>query len=101
MADEIALEGVYAHSDEVVSREIEGETIIVPLTSGIGDMEDELYTLNGTGRAVWSRLDGVKSLAEIAAELRKEFEAPAGAIENDVKGLAAELLKRRMVVRKA
>jgi len=100
MDEKIELAGVFSPSDEIVSREIEGEIIIVPLTSGMGDMEDELFTLNETGRAMWRRLDGEKSLAAIAKELAGEFEAPDGVIEEDVKGLIGELLKRKMVVRK-
>jgi len=42
----ISLDSAYAVSEDVVAREIEGQVIIVPLTAGIGDMEDELYTLN-------------------------------------------------------
>ena len=53
MDEKIELAGVFSPSDEIVSREIEGEIIIVPLTSGMGDMEDELFTLNETGRAMW------------------------------------------------
>jgi len=67
----------------------------VPLKSGIGDMEEELFTLNETGRAIWDRLDGKKNLKEIVAELRNEFEDAAGEIEQDVAGLTAELLNRK------
>ena len=74
--DTITPESVCTPSDDVVSREIEGELIIVPITSGIGDLEDELYTLNDTGRAIWHRLDGQRTLAEIAADLETEFDAP-------------------------
>jgi hypothetical protein len=58
MTDKIDLGKVYRPSEDVVVREIEGEVVIVPLTSGIGDLEDELFTLNETGRAIWSRIDG-------------------------------------------
>ena len=34
-----------------------GEIIIVPLVAGIGDMEDELFTLNDTVKASWGQLD--------------------------------------------
>lgn len=95
---EIKPEAVYAPSDEIVSREIEGEIIIVPLTSGIGDMEDDLYTLNETGRAIWDRLDGKKTVKEAVEELSSEFEAPFQEIEKDVMGLLEELLKRRMII---
>ena len=89
---------IYAPSEDIVAREIEGELIIVPLVSGIGDMEDELFTLNETGRAIWEKLDGKKSLKDVAEELSAEFEASSGEIETDVIGLAEELLKRRMLV---
>jgi hypothetical protein len=85
-------------SEDVVAREIEGELIIVPLAAGVGDMEDELYTLNATGRAVWSRLDGTKTLGDIAGELSAEFGAPREQIEADVVGLVEELARRRIVV---
>jgi hypothetical protein len=92
------LDAVYAPSEDIVARSIEGELIIVPLVAGIGDLEDELYTLNETGKAVWDRLDGKKSLKEVLAELSAEFEAPAGEIEKDLIGLLEELVRRRILV---
>lgn len=91
-------DGVYAPSDDVVAREIEGELIIVPLVAGIGDMEDELYTLNESGKAIWRRLDGKTELSRIIAALSEEYEAPPGEIERDVLGLVEELVRRRMLV---
>ncbi len=101
MDNAVELDGRYVPSEDVVVREIEGELIIVPLVSGIGDMEDELFTLNETGRAVWKRLDGRKTLRDVVAELDAEFDAPAGVLEEDVVGLVEELVKRKMAVRKA
>jgi hypothetical protein len=95
---QIDLDAMYAPSEDVVAREIEGEMILVPLAAGVGDLEDELYSLNETGRAIWNGLNGCRSLRELAAELSREFDASAGEIEADVAGLVAELLKRRMVV---
>jgi hypothetical protein len=100
MENLIDLDSAYGPSEDVVAREIEGEIIIVPLVSGIGDMEDELYTLNETGRAVWLRLDGLRPLRAVVSELAVEFDAPAERIEEDVMGLLGELVRRKMVVRK-
>jgi len=91
------LDAVYAPSEDIVARSIEGELIIVPLVAGIGDLEDELYTLNETGKAVWDRLDGKKKLKEVLAELSAEFDAPAGEIEKDLMGLVEELGRRKIV----
>jgi len=98
METKIELNIAYIPSEHIVAREIEGELIIVPLVSGIGDMEDELFTLNETGKAIWDRLDGQRSLIDIAKELSTDYEDPEGKIEKDVIGLVGELLKRRMVV---
>lgn len=94
----IKSDAVYAVSDDVVAREIEGEIIIVPLVAGIGDLEDELFTLNETGKAIWERLDGRRSLNDVIAELAAEYQAPRGEIETDVLGLVEELSRRRMLV---
>lgn len=91
-------EAKYVPSEDVVARMIEDELIIVPLVAGIGDTDDELYTLNETGKAIWSRLDGKKSLRAVIDELATEFTAPAGEIEKDVLGLVGELTRRKIIV---
>ena len=83
---ELTLGAKCVPSEDVVAREIEGELIIVPLVAGIGDAEDELYTLNETGHAIWRKLNGARTLAQIASELAAEFSAPAGGLERDVLG---------------
>jgi len=100
MEDLIKRDAAYGPSGDIVAREIEGEVVIVPLASGVGDMEGELYTLNETGRAIWRKLDGTKKVREIVAELSEEFEAPPEVLEADVAGLLAELLNRKMVIEK-
>lgn len=92
------LDAVYAPSEDIVARDIEGELIIVPLVAGIGDMEDELFTMNETGKAIWDRLDGKKKLKDVLGELSAEFEAPEGEIEQDLIGLVDELVRRKILV---
>ena len=89
---------VFAPSPDIVARLIEEELIIVPLTSGIGDLEDELFTLNETGKVIWDYLDGKHSIADIIELLDQDFEAENGEIEKDVLGLVEELLKRKILV---
>lgn len=97
METKMDLDKIYIPSTGVVAREIEGELIIVPIVSGIGDIEDELYTLNETGKAIWKRLDGKKSLSQIIEDLSQEFESHSVNIEKDVVGFVRELLKRKML----
>ncbi len=95
---ELGLDAICTPSEDVVAREIEGELIIVPLVAGIGDAEDDLYTLNETGKAIWTRLDGKRTLRAVSAELADEYNSIPGEIEKDMLGLMSELLRRKMVV---
>ncbi len=85
-------------SPDVVARLIEGDLIIVPLTAGIGDLDDELYTLNETGKAVWDLLDGKRTLAQVVSMLAGEYAASEEVLRSDVLGLVDELLKRKILV---
>ena len=103
MADKenkIDVNSIYIPSENIVSREIEDTIIIIPLSSGVGDMEDELYTLNETGKAIWKWLDGNKTVKALSQELATSFEATVETIEEDVTGLLQELLNRKMVIKK-
>jgi hypothetical protein len=97
VSNDILLNTIYEPSDDVVVREIEGELIIVPLVSGIGDMEDDLFSLNETGRAIWDKLGGVKTVEDVITELTGEFDASKDEIEKDVTGFLAELMRRKMI----
>lgn len=92
------LNSIYAPSENVVARDIQGEFIIIPITSGIGDLEDEIFSLNETGRAIWSKLDGKSKLKDVTAQLSSEFEGSPKKIEQDALGVTEELLKRKMLV---
>jgi len=93
-----SLNKVFKPAEEnVVVREIQGEFIMVPIISGIGDLEEAIFSLNETGRAVWRKLDGKRSIKEIAAELAVEYHADYKAIERDVLGVTQELVKRKML----
>jgi hypothetical protein len=98
MTKSIGTDIIFAHSNDVVAREIDGMLIIVPLTSGVGDMEDDLFSMNETGTAIWNMLDGRKTMKEIIAGLKKEYVAGPDEIARDIIGIVDELLKRRMIV---
>ena len=94
----VNLNTIYAPSEDIVAREVAGEFIIIPITSGIGDLEDEMFTLNNTGQAIWNKLDGRRSLKDVVDSLVLEFQEKNSMIEKDSLGLVNELLKRRMLV---
>ena len=85
-------------SADIVARVIDGQIIIIPLVSGVGDMEDELYTLNDTGKDIWDRLDGTRTIEQVVKDLSSEFEASEDVLRTDVLGLVEELLERKILV---
>lgn len=95
---DITADSVCTPSPDVVARDIEGDLVIVPVVAGVGDADDELYTLNETAREVWDRLDGRLTLADVAAALAEEFEVDEEELQRDVVGFARELARRGIVV---
>lgn len=95
----IVMNDVLAISEDVVAREVEGEFLIIPIASGVGDMEDELYSLNECGKAIWDKLDGDKSLELVKKELIDEYDVSAEEIEHDILSFVDELLKRKILVK--
>ena len=95
---EVDMGAHYIPSSDIVARVIEGELIIVPLIAGIGDIDDELFSVNECGRIIWDKLDGNTSLAQIMQSIADRFSAPREEIEKDVRGFIGELLRRKMIV---
>jgi len=93
------LSSIYKLSEDVVARDIHGEFVIIPITSGIGGSDDEIFSLNNFGKAIWDKLDGKRSLKEIAKALASEFQGLEIEIEKDCLGLSGELLKRKMIIK--
>jgi hypothetical protein len=93
----VTLHTVCSPSADVVARDIEGDLIIVPLVAGIGDADDELYTLNATGRAVWDLLDGTRTLSDVVAHLTRQYGGPEVELQSDVLGFATEMVRRGLL----
>jgi hypothetical protein len=98
--DIVDLGSVLAPSDDIVIREIDGKVLLIPLTSGIGDIEHALYTLNKTGLIIWRKLNESKTLEDVVGEIRKEYVGNKAIVEQDVLGFARELFVRGFLIEK-
>ena len=56
-----------------VTREIAGETIIVPVRSHTNDL-DSIYTLNELGTLIWQLLDGRTNVDQIVEAVCREYD---------------------------
>ncbi len=64
---------VYRRSQAVVSRQISGETLVVPIRGKVGDLAS-IYSFNETGSVLWSALEHPKSLENLTSLLCQSFE---------------------------
>jgi hypothetical protein len=71
------------HND-VVTRRIAGETIIVPLRSGVGDL-NFVYTLNEPGTVIWDLLGAGTSVRKIVDAICREFDISEEAAARDIR----------------
>jgi len=76
-----------------VTRRIAGETILVPVTGQVADL-DAVYTLNEVGSFIWYLLDGRRSAQAIADAVCAEYDVTADEAARDVDELLTALEAR-------
>jgi len=86
----------YVQKKEVVARQIEGETIIVPIRKGVGDM-NSVYTLNSVGTSLWHYMAESHSVPEMVERICSEFEVTPGQALGDVEGFIGSLLEENLI----
>ena len=77
-----ALTKCYTKDTDLVTRDVAGETIIVPIKSNVGDL-NSIFTLNEIGTMIWELIDGERSASEIAEAICKTYEVKREIAEKD------------------
>jgi hypothetical protein len=77
------LDTCFAKEKDLVTRDIAGESIIVPIKGHVGDL-DGVFTLNEVGAMIWRLIDGQKSGRQLAEAVKHEYHAEAEEAEDDV-----------------
>lgn len=80
----------YVRSDSVVSRVIAGETLIVPIRRGVGDLAS-IYSLNEIATAIWSAIAEPRSKSEIVQGIQAEFDTASAEVDADVTAFLCEM----------
>jgi hypothetical protein len=86
----------FVRNREVVSRQIDGELIIVPIRRGVGNL-NSLYTLNLVGCVLWEYLGEGHTIPEMVQRVCDEFEVSVGEAQNDIQGFLDSLLEEQLV----
>jgi hypothetical protein len=63
----------FIKEEDLVTRDVPGETIVVPIKSNVGDLSS-IFTLNEIGTVIWGLIDGKRSVSEIAETICKTYE---------------------------
>jgi len=81
---------LYVRSETVVCRIIAGETLIVPIGKGVGDLAS-IYSLNPVATTIWEAISNPRSKREIVQVIAREFEGESAEIERDLEVFLGEM----------
>ena len=77
------IDQVFQKNENFVFRQIDDETILVPIKNNVGDM-GSIYNLNEVGAYIWQHLDGEETLSDIKNKIAVEFEVSPETAEEDL-----------------
>ena len=80
------------NGESVVSRELEGEAVILNLESGV------YFGLNEVGTRIWALIQQGRSLRNVLEALQQEYEVNPQILENDLLQLVEQLQARGLVI---
>ena len=81
---------LFVRSNSVVSRVIAGETLIVPIRSGIGDLAS-IYSLNSSASKIWQSIEKPCSEEEILESMEQQFDCSRTQLTHDITVFLAEM----------
>ena len=77
------LDKCFVKENDLVTRDVAGERIIVPIKGHVGDLEG-VYTLNELGATIWQLITCQTTARELAEAVRNEYDVGAEEAEKDV-----------------
>lgn len=80
----------YVASSGVVSRIIAGELVVVPVRSGVGDL-NSVFVANETATFIWSLLGAGATSQEIVCSLVERYEVDDAEAASDVEAMLSAL----------
>jgi Mrp family chromosome partitioning ATPase len=77
------LDKCFTKENNLVTRDVAGEKIIVPIKGHVGDLEG-VFTLNELGAMIWQLINGQTTAQELIETVRNEYDVGAAEAEKDV-----------------
>jgi len=88
----LTLDASLSQNPEVVSREVEGELVLLDLESAT------YFGLNHVGSRVWTLVGELGSLRKVCESMEREYAVSREQLERDVLSLARELRDKGLLV---
>ena len=79
----LEIDQVFRKNEDFVFRQIDDETILVPIKDNLGDM-GSIYNLNEVGAFIWEHFDGLKTINDIKNRIIEEFEISEQEAQQDL-----------------
>jgi hypothetical protein len=80
----------HIRNSEIVSRDVAGETIVVPISRGGADL-DSVYMFNPLGRELWLLLEAGRTAEELAKWVTTHYQVSPEQAFTDIHHFLAEL----------
>jgi hypothetical protein len=91
---------VFQRNDNIVSRKIAEEMILVPIRGNVANMQ-QIYMLNPVAEYIWDHLESTTTLAEVRDGVLENFEINHDEAEKDLLEFIRRLSVLELVSEKA
>ena len=86
----------YRKKKNFVTREVAGETLIVPLRGKLADMQ-HIFALDAVAAFIWANLDGKKDMDRICRDVTEHFETGDRDVTADARDFIQELIEADLI----
>jgi methyltransferase-like protein len=90
------LKSIFRKKEDIVTRQIAGETLLVPIRNQVADMQ-RIFALNPVAEYIWQQLDGKQNLENIHHGILANYEAEDDQAGSDLEEFIAQLLEAGII----
>lgn len=93
---ELNWDKVFIRNDSVVTREIVGETFLVPIKGELASM-DKLFVLNPLATYIWVQFNGARDATTILQGIMNRFDIDVDTARNDCSQFIKDLMDAKLI----
>jgi hypothetical protein len=92
---------IYRKKENIVTRQIAGETMLVPIRSQVADMQNIFALTHSTAEYIWQQLDGKQDLEHIHQGIMDNFQVENQQALSDLQEFISKLLDAGIIEEEA